>query len=344
MRILVLSDGIPGHDRSSQGILAALARHRLVEAHVLPIREKRGGSRRVRRVLAGMMPFRAFWERFYRIEGGQSVPGRLPVTEAVPQSAVDLVVSTGPRTAAANIAMARHLGSKNVYFGFSKWPSDSAFTVLLTPEHRRPHPHRAYALRPSEIDAADLPPARPLAADGSERHAALLFGGQSKHYRYTMADMELLGERIVGLARELPWLKWTVYDSRRTPEWEFDRMVEMVGTSDASIRFVRFANAGLASNNEAFACDLVLVSADSMSMVAESIAAGRPTGILFADRFAPPKRDATELQALIVDRRAFRATFSALGADVLLRRAAYIEPFPGSQLETLYQSLVSHGL
>ena len=110
---------------------------------------------------------------------------------------IDLVVSTGPRTAAANIALARFLGARNIYFGFSKWPADRGFALLLTPEPCKPGARRSYVLRPSEVDATELPEPRPLVANGTVRHASLLFGGQSKHYMYAEADMRLLAERLM---------------------------------------------------------------------------------------------------------------------------------------------------
>src|SRR6185295_4574346 len=106
--------------------------------------------------LAGMLPFTLFWRFFYRVGGEPSPFNPLPLADRIPEDRVDLVISTGPRTAAANIAIARKLTAKNVYFGFSKWPSDGFYTVLLTPERRAPHPHRAYTLRPSELDASEL--------------------------------------------------------------------------------------------------------------------------------------------------------------------------------------------
>ena len=212
---------------------------------MLPIRETRKLSRRMKRTLAGLLPFGLFWKIFYRIGGEASPFNPLPITNDIPTGAIDLVITTGPRTSAANIAVARLLKAKNVYFGFSKWPSDGFYTVLLTAERRRPHPHRAYTLRPSELDAAELPEARPLAPNGAALRASLLFGGQSKHYYYTMADMELLAERLIALRRAMPWLDWTVFDSRRSPKEEFDRLVSLVEASGAEVEFVRFAEHGL---------------------------------------------------------------------------------------------------
>ena len=262
-----------------------------------------------------------------------------------PTGPIDLVITTGPRTSAANIAMARHLKAKNVYFGFSKWPSDGFYTVLLTSEQRRAHPHRAYTLAALGARRDASCPMRgrssPTARAGMPR---VLFGGQSKHYYYTMADMEQLAGQLTALARALPWLKWTFFNSRRSPEGGDRPAGGDRQASGAPVEFVRFSERGLLSNNPAFGSDLVLVTADSMSMLAESIASRRPTGILFADRYKPPERDAIEHRAMIADRRAFPITYSGLTADGLLKGAAGLETLPGSQLEALYQTLARHGI
>ncbi len=121
-------------------------------------------------------------------------------------------------------------------------------------------------------------------------------------------------------------------------------MVSVVEASGAAVEFVRFAEGGLLSNKGAFSSDLVIVTADSMSMIAESIASRRPTGILFADAYKPPKRDAIEHRAMIADRRAFPITFSALTADALQRGVAGLETLPNSQIDTLYETVARHGI
>ena len=142
----------------------------------------------------------------------------------------------------------------------------------------------------------------------------------------------------------MPWLSWTVFNSRRTPKPEFDRLADLLSASGAPVAFVRYAEGGLLSNMQAFRSDLVLATANSMSMVAEAIASGRPTGILFADGYRPPKRDAKELKALISHGRAFPVTFSAMGADAVLKGAEALKLSPVSQLDVLYQAIVRAGI
>ena len=342
--ILVLSDGVPGHDRSSLGIVAALKKHRAVNARVLAVREKPALSRRLRRLLAIAMPFRLFWRAFYEEAPVPEGADALARVRQLPESGVDLVISTGPRTAAANIAVARHLKARNVYFGFGKWPTTKGYTLLLTPEQGTTGGNRAYTLRPSEIDADLLPGPHPLRPDPAGRQAALLIGGQTKHYDYTADDFECLATRLTELAVGLPWLRWTVFDSRRTPAVPFRRFTEIVAASGAPIEIVRYAEGGLLSNDAAFRSDVVLVTADSMSMICESVAARRPTGVLFADAYRPPAHDALEIEALMRLRRIFPLGMSEFDAATLTSRAGHLDLLQASQLDLLYATLEKHGI
>jgi hypothetical protein len=263
---------------------------------------------------------------------------------ALPSGSFDLVVSTGPATAAANIALARRLKAKNVYFGFPQWPVTGAFTLMLSPALGRPRRNVAYALRPSELDASALPSPRPLVDDGEPRRACLLFGGDTKHYRYTVSDLELLAQRLAAVAGDAPRLQWTVFDSRRTPASPFGRFAAVLAEEQAPVRVVRFDAGGLLSNLSAFESDLLLVTADSMSMISEAIAAGRPTGILSADAYEAPKRDADELALLLAEKRAFALTFSGLSASAVLAAAPRLSLVTASQLDMLYDALVQHGI
>ena len=120
--------------------------------------------------------------------------------------------------------------------------------------------------------------------------------------------------------------------------------MQRIEAGGAPVEFVRFAAGGLLSNQRAFGSDLVLVTADSMSMLAEAIAARRPAGILFADDYRPPKRDAVEQAALVANRRAFRLRFSGLVAEALISGAADLRVLQGSELDALYDTLARHGI
>lgn len=340
LQVLVVSDGVPGHDRASFGIVSALGRHHEIVATSIPIAEKVRGSRRVKRTLARVLPFSTYWARFYGI-GERTTPANpIPQARALPDGPIDIVISTGPATAAANIALARRFRAKNIYFGFPQWPVTGAFSVLVSSAATVSRRNIVAALRPSELDASRLPRPIPLHESNSGR-GVMLIGGDTKHYRYSKHDFELLADRLNTIARELPDLTWTVFDSRRTPSLPFEHFCRRIDAGPASIGIVRYDRSGLLSNKQAFEADIVLVTADSMSMISEAVAAGRPTIVVEPDRYRPPRRDAREHAVLLAQRRIHRLRFSELDAERLVRGTAALDLIPQSEPERLYAAIAA---
>ncbi|WP_226582164.1 ELM1/GtrOC1 family putative glycosyltransferase [Acuticoccus sediminis] len=324
-RVIVLTDGVAGHDRTSAGVLAALARHRTLDTRWIAMRERRPMSRRLHRITAAMRAPQAWLKR------------NVDLAEAPPETA-DIVVSTGPSTAATNIALARLLGAKNIYCGFAKRPQFGV-TALLTPV---PSSARCAILtpRPTDIDATALRQPTPLREPGPKR-LALLFGGESKHYAYTERDMLTLARALRGILDAEPEWSLIAFDSRRTSTALFETFATTLAPDGERVRVVRYAEAGLASNTEAFEADIVLVTADSLSMVTEAVASGRPTLVIAADDYLGPRRDRSELDALEQQRLIARTRFGALDRKSLTLPPA---PPPQSQPVALSAILASRGL
>ena len=124
----------------------------------------------------------------------------------------------------------------------------------------------------------------------------------------------------------------------------FERFTEILAAEQAPVRVVRFDTGGLLSNLAAFESDLLLVTADSMSMISEGIAAGRPTGILSADAYKAPRRDAEELAYLVAERRAYSLRFSEIDAAAILSAVPSLKLMRESQLDALHATLVRFGI
>ncbi|WP_420392911.1 ELM1/GtrOC1 family putative glycosyltransferase [Acuticoccus sp.] len=322
--VLVLSDGVAGHDRASAGVLAALSQHRRIDPVWLPVREVRPASRRLAR-LAAAATDPARW-----LDRGVVCAARWP-----PHA--EIVVSAGPATAAVNIAAARRYGARNVYCGFAKWPV-VGFHVLLTPVPSRARA-AVLAPRPTDLDATRLPGPRPLGAPG-QRTVALLLGGDSKHYAYTRGDMDALAASLAALLASRPDWSLIAFDSRRTAPHLFDVLARALGHCER-LDTVRYARAGLGSNAPAFEADLAVVTEDSLSMITEAVAAARPTLVARADGYRGPRRDRREVDALAAAGRVARTTFSALTVETLER---VLRPPHTSQPAALSALLQARGL
>ncbi|MEM6847910.1 MAG: ELM1/GtrOC1 family putative glycosyltransferase [Pseudomonadota bacterium] len=299
-QVVVLSDGIAGHDRSSEGIVLALSRLGPVNTQWVTIKERKSRSRRLARFHAAFGPWSGQPEHFAEFDGG------------VPSDA-DFVVSTGPATAATNIALAKALKASNIYYGFPKWPV-LGITVLLSP---LPHSSRnvvRYA-RPSIFDADSVPEPRPFDRN-KPWMITVLFGGDSKHYSYSDNDLICLTKTCLDVANSGQKIHMKFFDSRRTNQQQFIRFAEQLRSND-HIEVYFYRDGGLGFNQEAFQSDVVIVTADSMSMISEAIAAGRPTFVAASEHYEPPSRDERELRQLADAGYIKRGTFSDIDLSVL---------------------------
>ena len=313
---------------------------------MLPIRESSALSRRLKRMLAGLIPFDVV---LAKVSTGSSAniayAGPLPLATAVDGHPADLVISTGPRTAAANIAVARRLGAKNVYFGLSQWPSDRFFSLLLTPERRTPSSARRLctsALRDRRRRPARCATAR-TERRGAPRRAALrraveaLFlhdgghgascrAGRRAHPRAALAEVDDLrfpphacgGVRAPGAADR----------SRRRAGGVRPVCDRRAALQPAGVRLRP------CSGHRGFHVDARRGN--------RRASAGRNS---FRGR-ATVRRNAT----LSSRRRSsptagpFRLRFSGLVAEALISGAADLRVLQGSELDALYDTLARHGI
>jgi uncharacterized protein len=119
LKVLLLSDGRPGHFRLAEGIVAAVGRRRSVAVEQLHCRRGRWPGR----VLAALSNANRF-----DVPILQTVYGLVPPLPG----AYDLVVSAGAETLAANIACARFAGADNIFYGSLRAFKPSSFSLVLT--------------------------------------------------------------------------------------------------------------------------------------------------------------------------------------------------------------------
>ncbi|MEM9224286.1 MAG: ELM1/GtrOC1 family putative glycosyltransferase [Pseudomonadota bacterium] len=313
--VLVLSDGVPGHDRSSLGVVAALKDRHDLATNWLRISENKPRSRRMARVAAALSEPERWLAKGVSLGpniAADGIGGEGVLHDWPPRA--DIVVSTGPSTAAANIAAARRYGARNIYCGFPKRPV-LGYSLILSPVPSR-SASVALTARPSEINAENLLEPRELARD-EDRTVAVLFGGESKHYSYTAQDMETLADSLRAVLQDAATWECHVYDSRRTNDRTFAAFATAVA-DEPRIALHRFVDGGLGSNSAAFDADAVIVTADSLSMMTEALAAGRPTHVVRAETYRGPPRDQGEIARLSADGLVARSTFADFTLEGLM--------------------------
>jgi hypothetical protein len=300
-RLVALLDGKPGHARQTQALAAALAEAHGLAVTAIDVVPRRPSHDRLRAALvkAPLPPAMAL-RLGYRLD-----PATLP--------AADHVIASGRPTIAAGILIARLSGARFLYVGRALHYDWRDFAgVLVHDPAAADRPRHALAPIPSPVRARGLPPPRPVVASGGAE-VALLLGGPSHSHRYEEAEWAALAGAVAELARR-GW-RWSVATSRRTPA-SAARLFAALATDGALARFVDFAAAGPGSADPLFAADALVVTGDSMSMIAEASAALRPVVVLRPSRVKPSADDAM-LAAMERDDGVTVVPFAGLSADSL---------------------------
>ena len=266
-RVWIVSEGSPGHDSQSEGLASALAERVAVQTHRARARTRAPGL--VRPALVAMMGAR-----------GRALPGALlrrAVDLELPEAAgADWVLASGGKSAIGARSMASRLGASLVFLGEVKRLPEGWFDVIVTPADVR----ATDRVVPTELIVTSVTPAGVArAAAGRERPEgilrAMVVGGSSRSHRYTDDDWRGLAAGMNAIAAREGG-RWLLTTSRRTGaraeavlrrELDPDALADAVWWSVAPRRELH-AFLGLS--------DSVFVTQDSVTMVTEAVASGRP--------------------------------------------------------------------
>lgn len=279
-RILILSDGRPGHFNLSEGIAAALERLGPSTTERIDIRRGRWPGA----VLAGMTRARLPAARMLAMVYG------LRAATAPP---ADVIVSAGAETLAASIWLARLIGVPNIFYGSLRHFSPHDFKLVLTSyAENAGRPNHVMTLKPSKIDPGQLD-LRGSGAFPNVPTLGLLLGGDSGDVTYQPAEWHALLE-LVRHGHRHNQLKWLVANSRRTPAAVSDAFAaEAASGTPAIAEFLDVRTAGPGTLSPLLArCDAVLCTADSSSMISECVWTRRRNLSLAPDAIRLPNNEA----------------------------------------------------
>lgn len=280
LQVWVLSDGAPGHLSQSRGIADALALRTSVQVTTVELRVRSPFWKRLGRLCLPRIRNPLLWlSRIYEI--------------SLPVGAPELIVSSGGNTLLANALLAKECGAVNVYSGTLKGYAAVAYRCVFTVTPQGLCNNHVLPLPPVPGELA-----RPLPVSEGERTIAVLIGGDGAGYAYTEADWQCLATSLVQLARR-ERARLLLTTSRRTGASAdavlrqlipAELLVDAVWWSDAPRKVVReFLQSASA----------VVVTEDSLTMVAESIYSGRPVVAVSPPAAAPNANDASALSAYV---------------------------------------------
>lgn len=279
IRVLWLKDDRPGHVNKVKGFLAALEGRLAMETTAWDVR------------------WRLPWLRHLvgRLQGTPLLPPpSLMIRDFPPRGDYDLVISSGGLTQWPNTVIAKRLGVPNVYIGSPHHFPHGAFTLIpmTDPPHERP-PFLKLDLVPSVVspDAARRC-AREHFPDGAGRVWTLLLGGDGEGMKWSEDDFLALAGRFLDEAAKAG-KKVLAATSRRTPEKVEAALIERFSEYGGFVHGAWFhASGGKTMPLLALfgASERIVVTADSVSMTNESVAAGVPVVAVYPPEGTPKPR------------------------------------------------------
>jgi mitochondrial fission protein ELM1 len=329
LHALLLSDGKPGHYHQAEGVIAALATLREVHTTRLEVRRRFVLPTRMllQLVNAGAAP-----SRVLRLGYGLKAAG-------LPRA--DVVVSGGGETLAANAAAAKELGVPNIFCGrLRRLAPQHVSLVLVALESLAAAANHLVCLPPAPAHAAALGGSgrrgKRLGRDHPPARVAVLVGGDSGALRYREPDWSAL-TRFLREAHRAHGMRWLATTSRRSAQSVGDALAAMAGEAGSGLeKFVDYRTAGPGSLAAILAaCDAVLCTDDSTSMISEVVGACLPLVAVVPDAGAHEPREA-EFRARLAACGWYRSmAFSKLAPETFLAALEEITPRAASARDEL---------
>ena len=322
VKVWVLSDGAPGHLSQSRGIVDALATRCDVQVTTIMLRVRSSVWKRLGRLLLPVISNQQAWlSRTYDID--------------VPAGTPQLIVSSGANTLLANALLARQTGAVNVYSGTLKGYAASAYRCVFTVVPLGAGNNHVLPLPPVP---GELTRALPFVMT-EQRRIVVLVGGDGAGYVYTPEDWRQFARSLTQLA-ERHQARLLLTTSRRTgveAEGLLREHIPLALLADA----VWWSDAPRAVVRDFLAASSgVVVTEDSLTMVAESIYSARPVIAVSPPAATPNRNDAAALAAYVERGLLMRCGVGSL-ADATLDASAPVIPDVQAEIAGVLMPLLS---
>jgi mitochondrial fission protein ELM1 len=321
---LLISDGRPGNYHLAEGLIAAIERLRPVEVTRLDISQHAWTPTRFLAFLSnhGIRP-----STILRL-GYKLSP------DAVKNA--DFIASGGGDTLAANVAFSRLFRVPNYFYGSGKHYDVKDFDLVFTSHTAvATGPRHVRTMKPSPIDPdsmvlPSLSQSQPPAVIG------VLIGGNTSTIKFSEFDLA----RLVTFVRDMHAAMGTTFyvsNSRRTPNKLSDALVRLAEEEDSAIhKFIDVRAAGNGTLRALYAnSSAILCTADSSSMVSESVWLRRPTIAITPSKFSLDESE-LEYRSFLEGNGWLRTMpIADLAPDVVLAKLRSITPIVENGLDLL---------
>jgi len=279
-RILIISDGIPGHFNQSNGVALMIKEtcECAITTHELSWR-----------LYALRSVCNIFAKLLLRFNNKNIARGILWMYSPINIQGHDLVIAAGGNTMPVSAAIKLAYSLPVIQLGSPRGLHSSMFNALVTIEKYFDHPSNIVATISPNLYS---PAVCSIAAqkDNLSEHILFLIGGEGIGYSYGLNEWESMLTSIQGLHSEIK-LPISIVTSRRTPPEVEDlfqsRLKNILGDYCAWFHqgdknFNLAALLGSAIN--------IFVTEDSAMMISESISSGKPVTTLYPSNIKSPLR------------------------------------------------------
>ena len=293
-KIVILSDGKPGHYNQSLGIMDQLSddEYQLVEINfrskwhdnILRIfLSLFPGGKLTDKVIWSILFFSLTEETISKLKNIQSVA---------------LILSTGSSVAAVNLLLGQLLDAKTVTCRPPSPVGTRQFDLAILPRLYWRQPERINVCRtlgvPNRISPERLEHFRPLSqkvASSQRSKIGLLIGGNSPLHNMSKKVATRWMDFLLQLVKSRKW-QVLLSTSRRTPKVIEEYIADIVKDRNDDFPINLFSHQTPSSSQFKFEhilanSDLLLVTEDSFSMVCEACSSGKPVVILEVERTQP---------------------------------------------------------
>lgn len=271
LRILVISDGRPGHFNQAKGVVKALETHWTIETVWIEGKLRNGLLRWVLtcwlNVTRGRLPW---WPLSFAYRGFEK-----------PEGVFDLVLSAGGNSLPANAWLARMLGTRNVFVGTLRRLRPRLFWRVLTYVPSEPSPPFVYwkttpvPVVPEEVVSLGNAFRKRLELGAEERIWSLLVGGDGGGYTFGREDWAELIGFLQHSARNFG-VRWALVTSRRTGIAAETMMREQLGDDVIAMASYFSDDQGKYYWECLGIGECLFTTEDSHMMITEAIHTGKP--------------------------------------------------------------------
>jgi mitochondrial fission protein ELM1 len=234
------TDGKPGHENQTRGLIQALATRTSVDNYIIELPSN------ILRLLYSLLI-----GRLYRKLAHFPKPNYL--------------IGAGRRTQLPLLLAHLWFGGKRIILMRPYWPM-SWFDLMIIPQHDSPAPSQKKLATQGVINTV-IP-----SSNHDENKGMILIGGPSKHYTW---DTKKIVQQITTLLNDMPDISWSIANSRRTPE-DFSAQINEIPAPFDFIDYRQTSKDWL--SQQLATTGQIWVTPDSVSMLYEAVTSGAAVG------------------------------------------------------------------